>query len=383
MTPQYTIGVPKETKLGEKRVALIPNHVKNIIHRVPTAKVLIETGAGVGAGHLDQEYISAGAEICSSAAELYDRANFIVKVKEPNRHDLQYINEQHILFCYFHLAAFPELTKQLLQKNVTAIAFESVTKQTSTGITLPLLEPMSVVAGQLAIHMAHDVLRSELGEMITNNSNIHIVGAGNVGRNATAVATGLGAQVTLYDVSKEKLKAYHHHSNVVGWHLDGEGDWVNEFLTEPHNRVSVVVCGALVRDDRAPHIVSRKTLETMNGEGFRPTVFVDVSIDQGGCIEGIRSTNLRDTWYKQGKNYFIAVPNMPGSVPHTSSSMLSFAISPYVSLLVDLVNLDELVHNEQQMTMFDSLNDGIVIKRGKITNPTLIKLYGEQGELIP
>lgn len=383
---KYDIGIPKEVKHGEKRVALTPYHVQLIRQRTPATVVYIETLAGEGAGFSDKEYEDVGAKICSTKKELYESAKFIVKVKEPLDEDLQYINSSHILFCYFHLAANPTLTKKLLGKKITAIAFESVTQNNRYfGSILPLLAPMSIVAGKLAIHMAHDVLRSQLGEMIMINTQVHIIGAGNVGKHALATACGLGASVTLYDVSRERVASTYvenYESHVTPHCLGEDPSILSTKLTDPLNDISIVVCGALIRDDKAPHVITREMLKTMNGPEFCPTIFVDVSIDQGGCIEGIKQTNLTEPWYKEGKHYFIAVPNMPGSVPHTSSYMLGDAIWEYVSLLSGTIDTSTLHIREDIVEKFEALSTGIILKEGRIVNETLKTLFGSKGELI-
>ena len=375
----HAIGIPRETKLGEKRVALTPLHVEQLVRR-HNRIVFVEHEAGFEAGYSNDDYVRVGATVCSKE-ELYDNAKFIIKVKEPNEHDLPFITEQHILFCYLHLAAFPELTKSLLEKKITAVAFESVVEHKRSGSFLPLLAPMSIIAGKLSIHMAHDVLRMARGELIDHETNVVIVGAGNVGVNAARVALGLGAAVTLFDVSMSRLQyAYqlygYGRERVNTICLSEHPDALENMLRDPASKISIVVCGALVPDNKAPKLITTETLNTMSGVGFRPTVFVDVSIDQGGCIEGIKQTNLNQTWYREEKHYFIAVPNMPGSVARTASTALADEILPYAALLGARFNHDTVALSLDVVSTLESFNSGIVLQEGKIVNDTLKQIYG-------
>lgn len=383
---KYSVGIPKESKIGESRVALIPSHVRKIKEHSLYTPIYVEKDAGTLAGFTDQDYINAGAIICETKAEVYEKANFIVKVKEPTFHDLKYITHNHIIFCYFHLAANPELTKTLLKKRITAIAFESMVEHFRHGkTTLPLLEPMSKIAGALSIHMAHDIMRNQLKQLITYETNVHIVGAGNVGLTAAKMATGLGATACLYDVSDSRLfdvgtLGIPH--LVIMPNLKDNPDALLDHLHDPTSDISIVVCGALVRDDKAPKLITKETLDKMSGKQYRPTVFVDVSIDQGGCIEGIQPTSLDVPYYQYKQHYMVAVPNMPGSVSHTASRQLSACVWPYVGLLVGQVDTTTLHMREDLIDMFEILNSGTILKSGVITNDTLKTLYGAKGEFI-
>jgi alanine dehydrogenase len=381
----HAIGIVRERKTGEHRVALTPAHVEILVkkHR---RMVYVETGAGEDIGYTDADYQNAGA-IVSSKKDLFDNCKFIIKVKEPNIFDLPFITEKHVLFCYLHLAASPELTKELIDKKVTAIAFESIIEHKRSAYTLPLLTPMSIIAGKLAIHMAHDVLRSQRYELIDEKSNVVVVGAGNVGTNAARVALALGARVTLFDVSSARLEyaydqLYPIHGNVDTVCLSEYPDALNNMLRDPASKIAVVVCGALVPDDKAPKLITNETLTIMNGPQFRPTVFVDVSIDQGGCVEGIKETNLNQTWYEEGKHFFVAVPNMPGSVARTASKALADEILPYAILLGAFVNNDTLAMDLSNIETLESFNTGMALRDGKIINETLKQLYGKNGEKI-
>lgn len=383
---KYCIGIPKETKPDESRVALIPSDIINIKKQSLYTPIYVQRDAGTLAGYTNEAYTQVGAILCDTAEELYDKANFIVKVKEPNHNDLKYITAKHILFCYFHLAADPDLTKKLLEKRITAIAFESMVERYRYGTTLPLLEPMSKIAGKLSIHMAHDILRTQLKQLITEETNVHVVGAGNVGFAAAKTAAGLGAQVFLYDALDARLNDI----NATGIsgittmpNLKDNPDVLTKQLTNPSSKISVVVCGALVRDDKAPKLITKETLDIMsNAAAFRPTVFVDVSIDQGGCIEGITQTSLSVPYYKYNQHFLVAVPNMPGAVSNTSSRDLSNCVWPYAGLLTSQIDTMTLHLREDLVEMFETLNSGIILRDGKIVNETLKQLYGTNGEKI-
>jgi len=379
----YNIGIPVERKLGEGRVALTPYHVEAIIQKNPGIKVYVETNAGKSAGFSNEDYTRAGA-IVGSVYTVYSNARLIVKVKEPNQFDLQYLNDSHILFCYFHLAAFPHLTKILLERKVTCIAFESVSIKNRYGqLSLPLLFPMSKIAGKLAIHMANDVLRTELGEVLNDAHRVLVVGAGTVGFHAVSTADGDDPYIEVFDVNQNKLDSIQgFFPSISTFNIAEDPTIFKERLCNYTNDVGIVVCGALVPDDKAPKLITKEMIDTMQGPEYRSTVFVDVSIDQGGCIEGIEPTNLIDRYKKIGKHYFIAIPNMPGSVPKTSSELLANAIYPYVDLMVSNIDTDELVHREDLVEMFESLHAGTIIKDGVITNDTLKTLFGKRGELI-
>lgn len=382
----YAIGILRETKLGERRVALTPSHVETLVKK-HNRVIYIEFGAGAAIGYTDEDYLTAGATPCSKK-DLFDNCKFIIKVKEPNEDDLPYITEKHVLFCYLHLAANPSLTKSLLDKKVTAIAFESIVEHKHSKYTLPLLTPMSVIAGKLAIHMAHDVLRQVRSELIDDLSNVIIIGAGNVGVNAAKVALGLGAHVRLYDISDTRLQYAYDQLNgykqgrVKTTCMTEHPDELKDVLCDPNSNISAVVCGALVPDAKAPCAITKNTLEIMNSPDYRPTVFVDVSIDQGGCIEGIKETNLNQMWYEEGKHLFIAVPNMPGSVARTASKVLADELVPYVALLGSLVNHDTTIMNINMIETLESFNTGIALRDGKIVNETLKHLFGSKGEKI-
>lgn len=370
---KYSIGLLKETKNGEKRVALTPLHIESIIRKNPSCKVFVENDAGLASGFCNEDYIKIGATIVQTKLNVYENANLIIKVKEPDTGDLKYLTSNHALFSYLHLAAFPEITKVLLEKQVFAIAFESVMEQNP--ISFPLLKPMSTIAGKLAIHMAHDVLRSELGELIDYETNVAILGCGNVGVNAAQMAIGMNGTVHAFDNDMDRIQTLYnryHNNEVMGNHITH----LKTYLSDPLSDISIVVCGALIPNDKAPHLISKQLLEIMNGPKFRSTIFVDVSIDQGGCIEGIKPTSLTQPFYKEGKHYFVAVPNMPGSVPKTSSVELADAICPYVSLLVSEVDMDDLSSNTLLIKKFEALHNGIVTKHGKIANATLKNIYG-------
>ncbi|MFS8533711.1 MAG: alanine dehydrogenase [Limnochordales bacterium] len=325
------IGVPKELKEGENRVAMTPAGVYELTKAGHT--VLVQRGAGAGSGLLDDEYTAAGAELVDDTAEVYARAEMVVKVKEPEPQEFPYLREGQILFTYLHLAAFPELTRRLLEAKVTAIAYETI--QLPNG-ALPLLRPMSEVAGRMAVQVGARLLEKTQGGRGVLLSGVPgvppadvvIIGAGTVGTSAAIVALGMGAQVTLIDKDVNRLRYLEEilHGNritVVS----------NRYNIERAVAYADLVIGAvLVPGARAPRLVTEDMVRQMK-EG---SVIVDVAIDQGGCVETAdRVTSHREpTYVKHGVIHY-AVPNMPGAVPRTSTWALTNATLPYIQQVAD------------------------------------------------
>jgi alanine dehydrogenase len=317
------VGVPKEIKKQEARVGLTPASVREYVangHRV-----LVETGAGAGIGADDEAYRLAGAEVVPDAAEIFAKAEMIVKVKEPQPGEWAQLREGQILFTYLHLAPDPEQTKGLLKSGVTSVAYETVTD----GYGLPLLAPMSEVAGRLSIEAAAIAARSYNGGngLLMGGvpgvepARVVVLGGGVVGTHAARMATGLGANVTIIDRSLPRLRA-----------LDElfEGRASTRFSTidaiEDAIRIADVVIGSvLVPGASAPKLITRGMLGLL-----RPrSVLVDVAIDQGGCFETSRATTHAEPTYEVDGIIHYCVANMPGSVPRTSSHALNNATLPY------------------------------------------------------
>ncbi len=318
------IGIPKEIKSYENRVAITPAGVDALVgsgHRI-----LVEVGAGIGSGFTDEEYEKAGATIEKNAKDVWAAADMIIKVKEPLSEEYGYFRKGLILFTYLHLAAEPELTKALVDSGVTAIAYETV----EINRALPLLTPMSEVAGRMATQVGAQFLektRGGKGILLSGvpgvkRAKVTIIGGGVVGTNAVKMAVGLGADVTLLDVSAERLRQ-----------LDDQfGNDIQTIMSNPLNIASAVaeadlVIGAvLIPGARAPKLVTAEMIQKM-GAG---SVVVDVAVDQGGIIETADKVTTHDapTYTKYDVIHY-AVANMPGAVPRTSTIALTNVTIPF------------------------------------------------------
>ncbi|WP_280416715.1 alanine dehydrogenase [Nocardia carnea] len=324
------IGVPKEIKNHEYRVALTPAGVHELVAN--GHEVVVEAGAGSGSSIFDDEYSAAGARVLSEAGDVWASAEMILKVKEPIREEYGNMREGQILFTYLHLAADKALTEELLARKVTAIAYETV--QTDLG-GLPLLAPMSEVAGRLAPQAgATTLLRSSGGRGVLLGgvpgvlpAKVVIIGGGVSGQHATRIAVGMGAQVTVLDKNPHALKAidkeYHGRVRTLV---------SNTFAIEQECLDADLVIGAvLVPGAKAPTLVSNDLVARMKPG----SVLVDISIDQGGCFEDSRATTHADPTYTVHDSVFYCVANMPGAVANTSTHALTSVTLPYATALAD------------------------------------------------
>ncbi len=325
-----TIGVPRELKQDEYRVSIVPAGVEMLTRA--GHRVLVEAGAGLGTSIPDEEYAGHGAEVVAGAAEVWRRATLIVKVKEPLPEEYPLIQARHVLFTYFHFAASEALTRALLEKRCVCVAYETI--QTDDGL-LPLLTPMSEVAGRMAIQEGAKYLeRPQEGRGILLSgvpgvppANIVIIGGGVVGLNAAKIAAGIGALVTILDVNLERLR-----------YLDDEmpqnvftlfSDAVN--LRRIIREADLLIGAVLIRGDRAPILVTREMVRSLKPGA----VIVDVAIDQGGCVETIRPTTHRQPIYIEEGVVHYGVTNMPGAVAGTSTYALTNETLGYVRRLAD------------------------------------------------
>jgi alanine dehydrogenase len=326
---QVIIGVPKETKTREYRVGMTPAGVRSLISR--GHKVLVEHGAGEGSGIGDPEYAVQGAAIVGSAAEAWG-AEMVVKVKEPLEREYRFFRSDLILYTYLHLAAEPQLTKKLAQSGVAAVAYETI--QTEDG-ALPLLRPMSEVAGRMAVQVGATCLEKERGGKGvllggvpgTRRGRVVILGGGVVGRNAATIAVGMGAQVTVLDIRAETM----------AYLEDVFGGAIETLYSNPINieemvsRADLLIGAVLVTGAAAPKLVT----EQLVGKMEKGSVIVDVAVDQGGCIETCRPTDHdRPTYEVHGVVHY-CVPNMPGAVPQTSTWALTNVTIPYAEKIAD------------------------------------------------
>ena len=318
------IGIPKEIKNNENRVAITPAGVLTLINAGHT--VMIESTAGMGSGFMDSDYESAGATIYSTPEEIWTKADMIMKVKEPLHEEYKYFRPGLILFTYLHLAACPELTKVLVDSEVFSIAYETVT----SGKSLPLLTPMSEVAGRMAVQLGAQFLENPHGGKGillggvpgVKRGKVTIIGGGVVGTNAAKIAIGLGADVTILDLNPDRLRELD----------DIFGNQVTTIISNPFNIATAVaesdlVIGAvLIPGAKAPKLVTDTMVQAMTPG----SVIVDVAIDQGGIFETVDHITTHDqpTYIKHGVVHY-AVANIPGAVPRTSTIALTNVTIPY------------------------------------------------------
>lgn len=324
------VGVPKEVKSHEYRVALLPVGADEL--RRAGSTVLIERGAGLGSGIRDEDYEKAGATIVDDRNEIWSRADMIIKVKEPQPAELPLIREGQILFTYFHFAADEALTKSVLASGATAVAYETLQDRQGR---LPLLTPMSEVAGRMSIQEGAKYLeRPEEGRGIllggvpgVEPAHVVILGGGIVGTNAAKVAAGFGANVTILDNNVDRLR-----------YLDDVLPTVTTLFSDRHNirdqlvLADLVIGAVLVRGARAPRLVERADLKTMKSGA----VIVDVAVDQGGCVETTRPTTHEDPTFIVDEVVHYCVANMPGAVGRTSTYALCNVTAPYAVRIASL-----------------------------------------------
>jgi len=324
------VGVPKEIKNNENRVGLVPSSVRELTHH--GHEVLVETKAGIGAGLTDAEYAEAGARIVATAEEVFDKAEMIVKVKEPQAIERARLKAGQVLFTYLHLAPDPDQTHDLIKSGVTAIAYETVTAPNGS---LPLLTPMSEVAGRMAVQVgAHYLERSHGGRGILIGgvpgvapASVVILGGGVSGTHAATIAVGLGARVTVVDRSLEALRR-----------LSGQFGTSIETVYSTRDAVERLVLGAdlvigtvLIPGAAAPKLVSAGMVKKMKAG----SVLVDVSIDQGGCFETSHATTHADPVFIVDDVVHYCVANMPGGVARTSTFALNNATLPFALAIAD------------------------------------------------
>ncbi|MEZ5383585.1 MAG: alanine dehydrogenase [Microthrixaceae bacterium] len=325
-----TVGVPTEVKTDEYRVAITPDGVRELHQH--GAPILVQAGAGAGASIADEAYAAAGAEIVADAAEVWQRADLVCKVKEPLAAEFEHFRPGLVLFTFLHLAAYPKVAEALLEHRVTGIAYETV--QTADG-ALPLLAPMSEVAGRMSVQVgAHFLERHNGGRGVlmggapgVRPARVVVLGAGNVGWNAAWMAAGLEGEVDLLDKNVDRLR------------------WIDQIqmgrittLTSNRGQVErtvakadLVIGAVLVPGGRAPVVVSEAIVKSMKPG----SVIVDIAIDQGGCVETSHETTHENPTYERHGVVHYAVGNMPGAVPHTSTYALTNVTLPYLAALTE------------------------------------------------
>jgi alanine dehydrogenase len=358
------VGIPKEVKDNEYRVAATPEGVRELVRA--GHRVLVEASAGEGSAISDDDFAAAGAVVASSAAEVYASADMIVKVKEPQPHEFERFRDGQVLFTYLHLAADESLTRFLLDRSIVAVAYETVMAADGR---LPLLAPMSEIAGRMAPQEGAAALerpRGGRGVLMGGASGVApakvaILGAGMAGANAAQIAAGMEAEVTVVDRNVDRLR-------------DIDRVWHGRIQTVMSTALSIerlvvdadlVIGAVLVPGARAPHLVSEATVAEMR----QGAVLVDISIDQGGCFETSHVTTHSDPTYVVDGVVHYCVGNMPGAVPRTSTYALANVTLPYAVAIADL-GVDDAARADP------SLAFGVNAYGGTITNPAVAAAHG-------
>lgn len=349
------IGIPREIKTLEGRVGLIPAACAELVAQ--GHEVFIEISAGKLSGYSDDNYQAIGVTVLPSAASVYAKSELIVKVKEPQRTELDYLRAEHLLFCFLHLAAYPELTEALQKIGLTAIGFETVEEQGQ----LPILIPMSMIAGRLAVQIGTNLLHQPhggkgilLGGVTASaRGKLVILGAGAAGSQAIMVATALGANVVVFDKRWDRLATM----QSLGHNVTALYPF-QETLREVVQQADLVIGAVLIPGERAPVVIDEKMVGSMQSG----SVIIDISVDQGGCVASTHPTSYAEpTYVYEGVTHF-AVTNMPGAVPRTASQVLSTALLPFVQELAR----DNWVENA-------ALSGGINVQAGEVVHPALVK----------
>lgn len=355
------IGVPKEVKDHESRVGITPAGVRALTEA--GHKVLVETHAGELSAFTDDDYQSAGAEIVGSAHNVWSNAAMVVKVKEPVEKEYGFFRDGLVLFTYLHLAPVPELTRKLLENRVTGIAYETIRDRAGA---LPLLTPMSEVAGRMSVQVGAAYLEKERGGrgVLLGGvpgvppASVCIIGGGIVGTNAAKIAVGMGARVTLIDLNLNRLRELDDIFNGKLFTLASNSYNVSHAVRE----ADLVIGGVLIPGAAAPKIVTREMVSRMK----KGAVIVDVAIDQGGCIETARPTTHSDPAYEVNGVVHYCVTNMPAAVPNTSTLALTNATFPYVIKLAQHGTREAILRD-------DGIRDGVNTFEGTLTCEAVAK----------
>jgi alanine dehydrogenase len=351
------IGIPSEIKTLEGRVALIPAAAAELVRA--GHDLFIQSGAGVASGYPDADYLRIGARIQPDAQSLFAASQMIIKVKEPQPEEWPMLRPDHLLFCYLHLAAEPALLEALRRIGLTAVAFETVEEP---GRRLPLLAPMSDIAGRIAVQAGANLLHRPHGGKglllgglpAAERGEVVVLGAGAAGGNAASLAAAMGARVTVFDHDRERLAAMRSlGANVTGLYP------FQDAIDQAALRADLLIGAVLVTGARAPHLVSAEVVRRMTPG----SVIVDISVDQGGCVETTRPTTwAAPTYLAEGVVHF-AVTNMPGAVPRTASQAISAALIPYALCLA-----------APDWEQHPALAKGINVRAGEVIHPALRSL---------
>jgi alanine dehydrogenase len=349
------IGVPKEIKLQEHRIGLTPESVKALTDK--KHDVLVQDNGGFEAGFTNEDYLASGAKIIKTPEEIFKTAELIVKVKEPQMNEVKMIRENQIIYTYLHLAAAKELTLGLMESKSICIAYETVTDDNGR---LPLLAPMSAVAGRMSVQAgAHALEKNQKGRGLliggapgVDSANVVILGGGVVGENAAIIATGMRGNVYVVDKSKKRLEELHKQfgDKIIPTQSD------NVDLNKLISKCDLLIGGVLIPGAEAPKLVTKEMIKSMK----RGSVIVDVAIDQGGCVETSKPTTHANPTYLVDDVVHYCVANMPGGVPRTSTMALNKATLPLLLKLADEGYRKTLQNNKNYLA-------GLNVYKGKIT----------------
>ena len=356
------VGVPKEIKDNENRVAMLPSGARHLVDR--GHRVIVQKGAGAGASYLDAEYRAAGAELVETAAEVFAAADLIIKVKEPQPSEVAMLEPRHLLFTYLHLAADKNLTEDLVATGCTGIAYETI----EVNGRLPLLEPMSEIAGRMSVIVgAYHLARHRGGRGILLGGvpgvlpgRVVVIGGGTAGVNAARVATGMGADVTILEVDLERMRFLD--ITMEGAHTLYSSE---ASLLDQLPRVDLIIGAVLVPGAKAPKLITRDMLKVMQPG----SVLVDIAVDQGGCAETTRPTTHSDPTYEEEEVIHYCVANMPGAYARTATQALTNVTHTYLNLIAEngLAGACEKDPN---------LVGGINCRAGKLTCAAVAEAHG-------
>lgn len=358
------IGIPKEIKNNESRVGMTPAGVLELTHKGHS--VFVQAGAGMGSGFSDEDYRKVGARILDTIGQVYTMSEMIVKVKEPIKQEYEMVQKGQVVFTYFHFASSERLTQAMVDSKAICIAYETVEDPDGS---LPLLTPMSEVAGRMAIQQGAKYLEKPVkgkgvllgGVPGVPPGRVLVLGAGTVGIQAAKMAAGLGAHVTMLDVNMKRLRYV---NDVMPPHVVTE--FSNEYNIRKHVKThDLIVGGVLIKGARAPKLITRDMLRTMHPGA----VIVDVAVDQGGCVETSRPTTHEEPIFIIDDVVHYCVANMPGAVPYTSTLALTNVTLPYVLKLADM-------GWEKACAADVSLQKGLNIVKGEIVYDEILEAFG-------
>ena len=357
------VGIPKEVKKNENRVSLTPFGAEELIKSGNT--VLVQESAGIASGFSDKDYIGSGVNIISTPEEIYSKSDMIVKVKEPIEEELNFIKKDQIVFTFFHFSANEKLTNQMIENQSISIAYETVQKDNGE---LPLLVPMSEVAGRMAVQNGAKCLEANMGgkgKLLSGvpgvePATVTILGGGVVGANAAKLAAGLGAKVNILDINPERLRYLNDimPSNVFTLYSNSHN------ILELLPNTDLLIGAVLIVGAKAPNLVTKRMLKCMD----KKSVIVDVAVDQGGCVETCKPTTHENPIYEVEGITHYCVSNMPGAVPYTSTLALSNSTFKYIY---------KLANNNLKKNLADTaeLRHGVNIYKGKITHQAVASSF--------